>query len=71
MSIQHTEEKQTPWAVIAIIIAVDHCLVVIYYYVIAPGDRGDSIAIAPTAVAVPETAEASVQKLPVLTTRRC
>lgn len=40
MSIQHTEEKQTPWAIIAIIIAAIIAFVV-YYYVIAT-DKNDT-----------------------------
>ncbi|AWB56933.1 DUF3014 domain-containing protein [Colwellia sp. Arc7-D] len=57
MSIQHTEQKQTPWAVIAIIIAAIIAFV-IYYYVIA-GDDSSAIEVAsPVAItAVQEPVE--------------
>ena len=52
MSIQNTEQKQTPWAVIAIIIAAIIAFVV-YYYVIAK-DENITIADIPVVVLAPE-----------------
>lgn len=51
MSIQHAEEKQTPWAIIAIIIAAIIAFV-IYYYVIS-ADKIDTIESNSTAVIEP------------------
>lgn len=51
MSIQHAEEKQTPWAIIAIIIAAIIAFV-IYYYVIS-ADKIDTIESNSTAVIKP------------------
>ena len=51
MSIQHAEEKQTPWAIIAIIIAAIIAFV-IYYYVIS-ADKSDTIESNSTAVIKP------------------
>lgn len=48
MSIQHTEEKQTPWAVIAIIIAAIIAFVIYYYVILA--DKSDTIEANTTAV---------------------
>ena len=48
MSIQHAEPKQTPWAVIAIIIAAILAFV-IYYYVIA-ADETANITVTPTVI---------------------
>ena len=44
MSIQNTEQKQTPWAIIAVIIAAIIAFV-IYYYVIA-GDEAKTVPAA-------------------------
>ena len=52
MSTQNAEQKQTPWAIIAIIIAAIMAFVV-YYYVIAEDDKIDVPAIS-TTVTEPE-----------------
>lgn len=49
MSIQNTEQKQTPWAIIAIIIAAIFAFVV-YYYVIAADE--DSVSVTPSTTTV-------------------
>jgi hypothetical protein len=54
MSIQNAEQKQTPWAIIAVIIAAIIAFV-IYYYVIA-NDEDKAIPAIVTAVAEPEPA---------------
>ncbi|MGB2740595.1 MAG: DUF3014 domain-containing protein [Cognaticolwellia sp.] len=54
MSIQNVEQKQTPWAIIAVIIAAIIAFV-IYYYVIA-NDEDKAIPAIVTAVAEPEPA---------------
>ncbi|ARD43350.1 DUF3014 domain-containing protein [Colwellia sp. PAMC 21821] len=50
MSIQNTEQKQTPWAVIAIIIAAIIAFV-IYYYVFAADDNNAIDTAVPTVIA--------------------
>lgn len=50
MSIQNTEQKQTPWAIIAIIIAAIFAFVV-YYYVIAADEDSASVTASTTTVA--------------------
>tara|TARA_R110000744_G_scaffold12751_2_gene37660 strand:+ start:4474 stop:5334 length:861 start_codon:yes stop_codon:yes gene_type:complete len=50
MSIQNTEQKQTPWAIIAIIIAAIIAFV-IYYYVIAADDNKVIDTAVPTVIA--------------------
>ncbi len=52
MSIQNTEQKQTPWAIIAIIVAAIIAFVV-YYYVIAADDKKNATEVV-TTVATPE-----------------
>lgn len=61
MSIQHTEEKQTPWAIIAIIIAAIIAFV-IYYYVIA-ADKNDTIEANSIAVIEPVKAPVNVAEI--------
>ncbi len=58
MSIQNAEQKQTPWAIVAIIIAAIMALV-IYYYVIAsdettPVISEPTVAVAPVQILEPE-----------------
>jgi hypothetical protein len=50
MSTKNTEQKQTPWAIIAVIIATVIALV-IYFYVIAADKNNSSETVATTAVA--------------------
>ena len=50
MSIQNAEQKQTPWAVIAIIVAAIIAFVV-YYYVIAADDKEAPVEVATTVIA--------------------
>lgn len=64
MSTQNAEQKQTPWAIITIIIAAILALVV-YYYVIAEDDKVDVPAISttltePVPEIVPEVTEPEV-----------
>ncbi|KXJ50913.1 MAG: hypothetical protein AXW17_09830 [Colwellia sp. Phe_37] len=75
MSTQNAEQKQTPWAIIAIIIAAILALVV-YYYVIAEDDKVDVPAISTTLtesvpeivpeVTEPEVTEPEVPEEPVI-----
>ena len=50
MSTQNAEQKQTPWAVIAIIVAAIIAFVV-YYYVIAADDKEAPVEVATTVIA--------------------
>lgn len=54
MSTKNTEQKQTPWAIIAVIIAAIIAFV-IYFYVIAGDEKSSSDTIATTAVAPVQT----------------
>ncbi|MBA6223868.1 DUF3014 domain-containing protein [Colwellia sp. MB02u-18] len=54
MSTKNTEQKQTPWAIIAVIIATVIALV-IYFYVIAADEDNSSDTVAITAVAPVQT----------------
>ena len=63
MSIQNTEQKQTPWAIIAVIIAAIIAFV-IYYYVIA-GDEDKTVPAAVTTVVAIEP-EPEIEISPVL-----
>jgi hypothetical protein len=63
MSIQNTEQKQTPWAIIAVIIAAIIAFV-IYYYVIA-GDEDKTVPAAVTTVVAIEP-EPEIETSPVL-----
>lgn len=64
MSIQHTEQKQTPWAIIAVIIAAIIAFVV-YYYVIAE-DKNVAVTTPVAEIIEPQVApEIEVQPEPV------
>lgn len=58
MSLQNTEQKQTPWAIIAVIIAAIVTFV-IYYYVIAADEEPKDIA--PTATVVEAAPEPEIE----------
>jgi len=65
MSIQNTEQKQTPWAIIAVIIAAIIAFV-IYYYVI-DGDEDKTVpAAVTTVVAIEPEPEPEIETSPVL-----
>ncbi|MBA6389222.1 DUF3014 domain-containing protein [Colwellia sp. BRX10-3] len=73
MSIENTEQKQTPWVVITIIIAAIIAFV-IYFYVTAPDDNKTSDTVSTTVIApvqepeleiVPELNEADSTEVPV------
>jgi len=48
MSIQNTEQKQTPWAIIAIIIAAIFAFIIYYYVIAADDDTANVTASTPT-----------------------
>jgi len=63
MSIQNTEQKQTPWAVIAIIIAAIIAFV-IYYYVFAADDNNVIDTAVPTVIAPVEEPVLEIEVTP-------